>query len=107
MQAIIDLWHDKKNLKKHMADFSGAAKPAFKAMGVDLVEAARQQGTVMTDAAFGAAIDAVTATLRANLAAEHAEFELHAQNMLNGTTTISDADITAAQLSADGQRDCL
>ena len=107
MQAIIDLWHDKKNLKKHMADFSGAAKPAFKAMGVDLVEAARQQGTVMTDAAFGAATDAVTAALRANLAAEHAEFELHAQNMLNGTTTISDADITVAQLSADGQRDCL
>ena len=107
MEAIIDLWHDKKNLKKNMADFSGATKPALKAMGAALAMAAEQRGTAMTDAAFGAAIDAISTAVRANLAAEHAEFEEHANKVLSGTTAVSDSQIKMAQVSVDGQRHCL
>ena len=93
-----DLWHDKKNLKKHMTEWGRSCAPALKAMVSKLDKAARKDGKALTDAALGTAFGMLGDQITGELYDSYKEFEDAASAL-----TATDAELVAAQTSTVAQ----
>ena len=53
MEALVDIWHDKKNLKKNMGDWAAKMKPELRKMVNEIGATAAEDDKFLTDAAIG------------------------------------------------------
>eukprot|EP01046_Picozoa_sp_COSAG06_P036307 COSAG06_NODE_3990_length_4681_cov_6.415481_1_plen_1011_part_00 len=100
-------WHDKKNMKKELADWSSGVSKELNGMMVKIEHCATQQNLALTDAAITTVVGQVNTALHTQFRAEFLEFEDATDAMQSGATAVSTVEIARSQSDEEAQRSLL